>query len=71
MFLGGSSATRPFGHAILDGYALNVEILTLANLCVFPRIDLDFENGNPDYSATFVNTIRSLAKGADKQCVTT
>ncbi|KIK05569.1 carbohydrate-binding module family 5 protein [Laccaria amethystina LaAM-08-1] len=49
MFLGGSSATRPFGHAILDG------------------IDLDFENGTSDHFAPFVNTIRSLAKGADKQ----
>ena len=71
MFLGGSSATRPFGRAVLDGYALNVGILTFANLCIFPRIDLDFENGTLDYFATFVNTIRSLEKGADKQCVTT
>lgn len=49
MFLGGSSATRPFGDAVLDG------------------INLDFENGAPDYVATFLDAIRSLAEGADKQ----
>lgn len=70
MFLGGSSATRPFGDAVLDGYPLNVKILTFANLCVFPRINLDFENGAPDYVATFLDAIHSLAEGADKQCVT-
>ena len=31
MFLGGSSATRPFGDAVLDGYGVNFYIGTERN----------------------------------------
>ncbi|KAK0469953.1 glycoside hydrolase family 18 protein [Desarmillaria tabescens] len=49
LFLGGSSTTRPFGDAVLDG------------------IDLDIEGGGSTGFVAFVNKIRSLASGADKQ----
>ncbi|TFK41331.1 glycoside hydrolase family 18 protein [Crucibulum laeve] len=49
LFLGGSSSTRPFGSAVLDG------------------IDLDIEGGSSDHYSTFVNKLRSLASGANKQ----
>lgn len=49
LFLGGSSDTRPFGDAVLDG------------------IDLDIEGGGSTGFVAFVNMIRSLASGADKQ----
>ncbi|KIL71002.1 glycoside hydrolase family 18 protein [Amanita muscaria Koide BX008] len=49
LFLGGSSGTRPFGNAVLDG------------------IDLDIEQGSPTHYPAFVQRIRSLASGTQKQ----
>ncbi|KAJ7636393.1 glycoside hydrolase family 18 protein [Roridomyces roridus] len=49
LFLGGSSDTRPFGSAVLDG------------------VDLDIEAGSPTGFAAFVNQIRNLSVGANKQ----
>ncbi|KAJ7642035.1 glycoside hydrolase superfamily [Roridomyces roridus] len=49
LFLGGTSSTRPFGSAILDG------------------VDLDIEIGAPTGFAAFVNQIRALSAGANKQ----
>ncbi|KAG6902323.1 hypothetical protein C0995_001702 [Termitomyces sp. Mi166 len=54
LFLGGSSSTRPFGTAILDGQ-------------IEHRIDLDIEGGSSASYTTFVNAIRSLASGASKK----
>ncbi|KAJ7456650.1 class III chitinase [Mycena latifolia] len=51
LFLGGTSTTRPFGAAVLDGSALLFVI----------------EGGSGSGYATFVNTIRSLASGASKR----
>ncbi|OBZ72105.1 Chitinase 2 [Grifola frondosa] len=48
-FLGGSSSTRPFGGAVLDG------------------VDLDIEGGSTIYFDSFVNQLRTLASGANKQ----
>ncbi|KAF9036504.1 class III chitinase [Hymenopellis radicata] len=49
LFLGGSSDTRPFGNAVLDG------------------VDLDIEGGTSSGYPAFVNEIRSLSSGANKQ----
>jgi chitinase len=49
LFFGGSSDTRPFGKAILDG------------------IDLDIENGGPNYYVTFLNRLNSYFKASSKK----
>lgn len=68
MFLGGSSSTRPFGSAVLDGYVGRRGLFKLTDhfLC---SVDLDIEGGTSAYYATFVNKIRSLASGASKKSV--
>lgn len=70
LFLGGSSSTRPFGSAILDGYACGLSFTK--HSCQLPlRVDLDIEGGGSTYYAAFVNEIRSLASGASKTYVKT
>lgn len=67
MFLGGSSSTRPFGSAVLDGSVFPILYLSL-RLRKY-RIDLDIEGGGSTSYATFVNKIRSLSSGASKKWV--
>ncbi|KAF7312135.1 Glycoside hydrolase [Mycena indigotica] len=66
LFLGGSSSTRPFGAAVLDG---QVTILVLTELSIFTiiRIDLDIEGGGPTGFAAFVTQIRTLSANASKK----
>ena len=64
LFLGGSSSTRPFGNAVLDGY---VTLHCIGYCLAFPSIDLDLEGGSGQYLSTFVSTIRSLSNGANKK----
>lgn len=77
MFLGGSEQNiqRPFGDAILDGYAglsfssisgLNADIASFPFLVVVVviyilRVDLDIENGGRRGYAAFVNRLRERA----------
>ena len=79
MFLGGSGRPRPFGDAILDGYAapsfpsilgLNADnrfVLIVVNL----RVDLDIEQGISAGYAAFVNQLRERAKSGTKQLYVT
>lgn len=73
LFLGGSSSTRPFGNAVLDGLAnltLFLTALYWANCCRLRyRVDLDIESGTGSSYAAFVNQIRSHAAGASKKSV--
>ncbi|PPQ63527.1 hypothetical protein CVT24_004755 [Panaeolus cyanescens] len=67
LFLGGSSSTRPFGSAVLDGLArLPVSILITYQVLMI-RVDLDIEGGTSAYYATFVNKIRSLSAQSSKK----
>ncbi|KAG6916194.1 hypothetical protein DXG01_008076 [Tephrocybe rancida] len=65
LFLGGSSSTRPFGTAVLDGFVL-VFCCMAATIDDLPSIDLDIEGGGSTGFAAFVTRIRSHASGASK-----
>lgn len=70
LFLGGSSSTRPFGSAVLDGSANFTDIchrLVTDLITCICSVDLDIENGSNTGYAAFVNQIRSLPSGASKQ----
>jgi chitinase len=68
LFLGGSSSTRPFGNAVLDGYVLgDLAPHVAADHLVRFSVDLDIEGGGSAYYTTFVNKIRSLSAGASKK----
>ena len=70
MFLGGSSSTRPFGDAVLDGCVLSIIYVTngqMLTLLSHFSVDLDIESGSPAHYAAFVNRIRSHAQGASKR----
>ena len=69
--MGGSSNTRPFGTAVLDGY---VQIFFLCevgliSVCSINSVDLDIEGGSTTFYDSFVNQIRSHAAGASKRSV--
>lgn len=67
LFLGGSSSTRPFGHAVLDGW---VTIFPSSHelYSTVRSIDLDVEGGSSNqHMATFVKTIRHLSKKGKKR----
>ena len=65
-FLGGSSSTRPFGNAILDGYVPKLPY-TSRRLCKSSRVDLDIEGGSSTGYAAFINRIQSYASSAGKK----
>jgi chitinase len=70
LFLGGSSSTRPFGSAILDGCVVRFGNIFFTLVINSPlRVDLDIEDGGSTGYVAFVNKIRSLANGASKQYV--
>jgi chitinase len=68
-FLGGSSSTRPFGNAVLDGSAKTHSVSPSSfSLGKYAHsVDLDIESGSPAHYSAFVNEIRSLAKDAHKR----
>ncbi|KAG6902176.1 hypothetical protein C0995_003458 [Termitomyces sp. Mi166 len=59
VFLGGSSSTRPFGTAVLDGAVLM--------MLIDPSIDLDIETGDSTHYAAFVKRLRSHTDQARKK----
>lgn len=64
-FLGGSSSTRPFGSAVLDGYIIcSAKFTALITAC---RVDLDIEGGGTAHYAAFINQLRSHFNGASKK----
>ena len=69
LFLGGSSSTRPFGNAVLDGCVHMYNGMTEArsHSCVPSRVDLDIEGGTSTGYAAFINRIQSHASGASKK----
>ena len=69
LFLGGSSSTRPFGDAVLDGWSRILFCYHENALSLFFSVDLDLEAGSSTYVATFVNSLRSLWNGASKRLV--
>ncbi|KAJ7275384.1 class III chitinase [Mycena haematopus] len=67
LFLGGTSSTRPFGNAVLDGVDLEfVQVFSMGEPVIL-TVWSSIEGGSGTGYAAFVNTIRSLAKGASKQ----
>ena len=66
LFLGGSSSTRPFGSAVLDGYVLRPWYLVGLYL-PYNSVDLDIEGGSTQYFTTFVNQLRTLMNAGSKQ----
>jgi chitinase len=60
LFLGGSSTTRPFGDAVLDGLVSFPTLYSwdLMPIRPFRSVDLDIEGGSDSY-VTFVNQLRS------------
>ena len=64
------SDTRPFGDAVLDGYARLDQICKFYDpLTLQCRVDLDIESGSSSYYSTFVNNLRTLSKNSDKRYV--
>jgi chitinase len=71
LFLGGTSSTRPFGSAVLDGIDLDIEGGSKSMNSIAARRILRSvwrTAGSTGYAA-FVNKIRSLASGAGKPFV--
>lgn len=71
-FLGGSSATRPFGDAVLDGCVMSSaprRSSALTGPLFAHRVDLDIEQGGSDGYAAFVTRLRSHFSGASKKYV--
>lgn len=67
IFLGGSSSTRPFGDAVLDGYVLSILVTTVViNINCVRSIDLDIEGGGSVGFPAFVTRLRSHFNGASK-----
>ena len=81
IFLGGSSPTRPFGTAVLDGYVSAKRLCHLGDrriaICsrvaiTFDfayRIDMDIEGGAQTGYVAFLTALRSLMNGGNKKCV--
>lgn len=69
--MGGSSDTRPFGNAILDGYVLWLPVVDVyhSQSYLFSSVDLDIEGGSPSHYTAFVNKLREYYAGADKSYV--
>jgi chitinase len=80
IFLGGSSTTRPFGTAVLDGYVSpkfprssgrpGVSSYE-AHLwrCSLYRIDMDIEGGSQTGYTAFLTALRTLMNGGNKKYV--
>ena len=76
MFLGGDGDIRPFGSAVLDGWALvlfSYHVIgawaILNASCPCGSVDLDIEGGLPANYDKFVDKLRTYTDNADKQCV--
>ncbi|KAF5382110.1 hypothetical protein D9615_004230 [Tricholomella constricta] len=68
LFLGGSSNTRPFGDAVLDGQVVFHSHLTgKRRITGVNSVDLDIEGGSGKGLTAFVTRIRELAQGASKR----
>lgn len=68
LFLGGSSSTRPFGNAVLDGYVFIWDYCFWL-LTTFDSIDLDIEGGSSAGYPAFITRLQSHTNGASKKYV--